>query len=83
MLPMSPNSICVVAAHGVDLFAGVLGHVSHLMEHLPAPQREVPPGDVEAGHEQVAAGGRLGQVDDLAHIAGVDVGADEQQARLR
>ena len=73
----------VVAAHGVDLFAGILGHVSHLMEHLPAPQREVPPGDVEAGHEQVAAGGRLGQVDDLAHIAGVDVGADEQQARLR
>ena len=73
----------VVAAHGVDLFAGILGHVSHLMEHLPAPQREVPPGDVEAGHEQVAAGGSLGQVDDLAHIAGVDVGADEQQARLR
>ena len=52
------------------------------MEHLTAPQREVAAGDVKAGHQQIAAGGGLGQVDDLAHIAGVDVGADEQQARL-
>ena len=72
----------VVAAHGVDLLPGVLGHIGHLMEHLPPPQREVAAGDVQAGHEQVAAGGGLGQVDDLPHIARVDVGADEQQAGL-
>ena len=73
----------VVAAHGVDLLTGILGHVCHLVEHLPPPQCQIAAGDVQAGHEQVAAGGRLGQVDDLAHIAGVDVGADEQQTRLR
>ena len=52
------------------------------MEHLPAPQSKVAAGDIQTGHEQVAAGGGLGQVDDLPHIARVHVGADEQQAGL-
>ena len=64
----------VVAAHGVDLFPGVLGHIRHLMEHLPPPQGKVAAGDVQTGHEQIAAGGGLGQVDDLPHIARVHIG---------
>ena len=72
----------VVTAYGVDLLAGVLGNVCHLMEHLPSPQRQIAAGDIQTGHQQVAAGGSLGQVDDLAHIARVHVGTDEQQAGL-
>ncbi len=52
------------------------------MEHLPPPQCQIAAGDVQAGHEQVAAGGGLGQVDDLPHIARMHVGPDEQQAGL-
>ena len=73
----------VVAAHGVDLLAGILGHVGHLVEYLPPALRKVAAGDIQTGHEQVAAGGGLGQVDDLPHIARVHIGADEQQAGLR
>ena len=72
----------VVAAYGVDFLAGVLGNVRHLMEHLPSPQRQIAAGDIQTGHQQVAAGGGLGQVDDLTHIALVHVGANEQQAGL-
>ncbi len=43
---------------------------------------KVAAGDIQAGHEQVAAGGGLGQVDDLPHIARMHVGPDEQQAGL-
>ena len=70
----------VVPAHGVDLLTGVLGHVGDLVEHLPPAQRQVAAGNIKARHQQVAAGGRLGQVDDLPHIARVDVGANQQQA---
>ena len=35
------------------------------MEHLPSPQRQIAAGDIQTGHQQVAAGGSLGQVDDL------------------
>ena len=73
----------VVAAHGVDFLAGILGHVGHLVEYLPPALRKVAAGDIQTGHEQVAAGGGLGQVDDLPHIARVHIGADEQQAGLR
>ena len=73
----------VVPAHGVDLLPRVFCHIRHLMEHLPPAQRQVAPGNIQAGHQQVAAGGRLRQVDDLPHIAGVDVGSDQQQAGLR
>ena len=73
----------VVAAHGVDLLAGILGNIRHLMEHLPSPQRQIAAGDIQTGHQQVAAGGSLGQVDDLTHIALMHIGADEQQAGLR
>ena len=31
----------IVPAHGVDLLAGVLGHIGHLMEHLPPAQCEI------------------------------------------
>ena len=72
----------VVAAHRVDLLAGILGDVGHLVEDLPPPLGQIAAGDVQTGHEQVAAGGGLGQVDDLPHIARVHIGADEQQARL-
>ena len=72
----------VVAAHRVDLLAGILGHVGHLVEDLPPPLGQIAAGDVQAGHQQIAARGGLGQVDDLPHIAGVDVRSDEQQARL-
>ena len=73
----------VVAAHGVDLLPGVFGHVRHLVEHRAAAQGEVPPADVQAGEQQVAARGGLGEVDDLAHVPGVDVRPDQQQAGLR
>ena len=73
----------IVPAHGVDLLARVLGHIGHLVEHLPPAQRQVAAGNIQAGHQQVTAGGRLRQVDDLPHIPGVDVGAGQQQAGLR
>ena len=73
----------VVAAHRVDFLAGVLGHIGHLMEHLPPAQRQIAAGNVQTGHKQIAAGGGLRQVDDLPHISGVDIGAGQQQARLR
>ena len=72
----------VVAAHGVDLLPGILSHIRHLMEHLPPPQGKVAAGDVQTGHEQIAAGGGLGQVDDLPHIALMHIGPDEQQTAL-
>ena len=72
----------VVAADGVDLLAGVFCHIGDLMEHFAAAQCQIPAGDVQAGHEQIAARGRLGEVDDLPHITGVDIRTDEQQARL-
>ena len=52
------------------------------MEHLPSPQRQIAAGNIQTGHQQIAAGGGLGQVDDLAHITRVHVRADEQQAGL-
>ena len=72
----------VVAAHGVDLLSGILGHVGHLVEYLPPALRKVAAGDIQTGHEQVAAGGGLGQVDDLPHIALMHIGPDEQQTAL-
>ena len=68
----------VVAADGVDLLAGVFCHIGDLMEHFAAAQCQIAAGDVQTGHEQIAARGRLGEVDDLPHITGVDIGADEQ-----
>ena len=70
----------VIAAHGVDFLPGILGHVGHLMEHRMSPQSQIPAADIQAGHQKVAAGGGLGQVDDLPHIAGVDLGPHQQQA---
>lgn len=72
----------VIAAHGVDFLPRILGHICHLVEHLAAAQGQVAAGDIQAGHQQIAAGGRLCQVDDLPHIASVDVGAGQQQAGL-
>ena len=72
----------IVPAHGVDLLARVLGHVGHLMEHLPAPQCQIAAGNVKARHQKIAAGGCLGQVDDLPHIARMDIGTGQQQAGL-
>ena len=73
----------VVPADGVDLLARVLRHVRHLVEHLPPPQRQVAPRDVQAAHQQIAARRGLRQVDDLPHIARVYVGAGQQQGGLR
>ena len=72
----------IVPAHGVDLLAGVLGHIGHLMEHLPPAQCEIAAGNIKARHQQVTAGRRLGQVDDLPHIARVDIGTGQQQTGL-
>src|SRR5699024_541054 len=58
----------IVTADGVNFLPGILRHGHHLPEHLLAPQGQVPAADVQAGHEQVAARGGLGQVDDLAHV---------------
>ena len=63
----------IVAADGIDLLTGVLGHIRHLMEDMPAAQGEVPAGDVEARHEEIAARSRLCEVDDLTHVAFIDI----------
>ena len=52
------------------------------MEHLPPPGGQVPAGDVQAAHEQIAAGGGLGQVDDLPHIPGLHLRPAQQEAGL-
>ena len=52
------------------------------MEDLTAAQGEVPAGDVEARHEEVAARGRLGEVDDLTHVAFIDIRSRQEETRL-
>ena len=72
----------VVAADGIDLLAGVVRHGADLGKDLAAPQGQVAAGDVQRRHQQIGAGGRLGQVDDLADVALVHVRPDQQEARL-
>ena len=72
----------IVAPDFVDLLPGIVCHGGNLGEHLPAPLGQVPAADVQAGHEQVAAGGGLGEVDNLPHIPGVDLLSHQQQAGL-
>ena len=47
----------VVTADGVDFLPGVLCHILHLVENLPSPEGQIPAGDVQTAHEQIAAGG--------------------------
>ena len=75
-------AVGVVAAHRVDLLPGIFRHFRYLPEHGLAALGQVPAADIQAGHQQVAAGGGLGQVDDLAHMAGVHPFPGQQQAGL-
>ena len=74
--------ISVVIPDGVNFIPGILGHIRDLFEDLFSIQRQVPPGNIQAGKQQVGSAGGLGQVDDLAHIAGIHVFACQQQGAL-
>ena len=59
----------IITADGIDLIPGVHRHLRHPAEHIPSLQGQVSPADIQTGHQKIAAGGGLGQVDDLPHMA--------------
>ena len=74
--------IGVVATDGVDLRAGVLCQLGDLGKDFLSPECQIPPGKVQAGHEQVGTAGGLGQVDDLPGVSGAHIGTDEEKGAL-
>ena len=72
----------IISANGIDFFPCVFCHICNLMENFSAAQSKIPAGNIQAGHEQITAGGRLRQVNNLAHISRMYIWADQKQARL-
>ena len=72
----------IISSDLIDLFSGIFRHIRHLMKDLSAPQCQIPSGDIQTGHQQVASRRRLCQINDLAYITRMNIRSGQKKAGL-